>query len=60
MFPFQQLGRSRCPMCPLPNSNLYLAMDCSHSEIEEVREDAFQQLDTAMLEWQGGGVGELG
>ena len=51
----------RCPMCSLPNSNLHLAMDCSHSEIGEVREDAFRQfaqLDTAMLEWQGNGIPE--
>ena len=52
MFPFRQLGQARCPMCSLPNSNLHLAMECSHWEIEEAREDAVQQLDTAMLEWQ--------
>ena len=53
MFPFQQLGQARCPMCSLQNSNLHLAVDCKHWEIQDAREDALQQMDTAMLEWQG-------
>ena len=56
MFPFQQLGLARCPMCSLKNSNLHLAMHCDHWEIQEAREDALQQMDTAMLEWQGNGI----
>ena len=56
MFPFQQLGLARCPMCSLQNSNLHLAMHCKHWEIQEAREDALQQMDTAMLEWQGNGI----
>ena len=55
MFPSSQLGLARCPMCGLPKSNLHLAKDCSHWEIEEAREDAFLQLDTAMLESVMGG-----
>jgi hypothetical protein len=31
-------------------------MDCNHWEIKEAREDALQQMDTAMLEWQGNGI----
>ena len=58
MFPFRQLGQARCPMCSLPNSKLHLAMDCRHWEIQEVREDAFQQMDTAMLEWRENGISE--
>ena len=52
MFPCQKLGQARCPMCSLPNSNLHLGMECNHWEIVETREDAFQQLGTAMLGWQ--------
>ena len=59
MSPFRQLGQARCPMCPLPNSNLHLAMDCKHWEIQAAREDAFQQMDTAMLEWRGNGISDL-
>ena len=60
MFPSQQLGQARCPMCTLPNPKLHLAMDCacSHWEVEEARGDAFQQLDTAMLGWQEDGTPE--
>jgi len=58
MFPFQQLGNARCPMCSLPGSNVHLAKDCSHWEIERIREDAFQQLDVVMEEWQGNNIPE--
>ena len=60
MFPFRQLGQAQCPMCSLglPNSNLHLAMECGHWEIQEAREDAFQQIDTAMLEWRENGISE--
>ena len=58
MFPFQQLGQARCPMCSLQSSNLHLAVDCKAWEIQEAREDALQQMDTAMLEWQGNDISE--
>ena len=58
MFPFQQLGQAKCLMCSLPNSNLHLAMECAYWEIQEAREDASQQLNTAMLEWQENGISE--
>ena len=58
MFPFQQLGQVKCPMCSLPNSNLHLAIECAHWEIQETREVTFQQMDTAMLEWQENGIPE--
>ena len=37
---------------------MHLAMDCGHWGIDGIREDAFQQLDTAMLEWQVNGIPE--
>ena len=58
MFPFQQLGSTRCPMCSLPGSNVHLAKDCSHWEIDRMREDAFHQLDVVMEEWQGNNIPE--
>ena len=45
-------------MCSLPGSNVHLAKDCSHWEIEKIREDAFQQLDVVMEEWQGNNIQE--
>ena len=58
MFPFQQLSQARCPMCSLQNSNLHLAVDCKHREIQEAREDALQQMDTVMLDWHENGIPE--
>ena len=58
MLPFLQLGHAQCPMCSLQNSNLHLALDCKHSEIQEARDDALQKMDTAMMEWQGNGIPE--
>ena len=58
MIPFRRLGHARCPMCSLQNSNLHLAVGCMHWEIQEAREDALQQMDTAMLQWEGNGISE--
>jgi hypothetical protein len=58
MFPFKQLSQARCPMCPLQNSNLHLAVDCKHREIQEAREHALQQMDTVMLDWHANGIPE--
>ena len=48
---FGEVCQARCPMCSLQNSNLHLAVDCKHREIQEAREDALQQMDTVMLDW---------
>ena len=50
MFPFEQLSRSKCPLCGEDKTNVHLAFECESSRIEEFREDAFGILETVMNE----------